>query len=64
MATCADRHVEPAVIAAAEWLREHRYDPRERALIPDMKARFGISAKQIVEAIRLSYQEVDDGASP
>lgn len=57
------RDINHAVVAAAAWLRDHRHDTRTRALMPDMKARFSISAKQVIEAIRLSYQEVDGAPS-
>lgn len=50
-----------AVAMAASWLRCHRNDSRERALIPELKSRFVITTKQVVEAIRLSYQEEDNG---
>jgi len=51
-----------AVVKAADWLRINRFAPRDRALIPHLKARFGISAKQVVEAIRRSHQEEDSSA--
>ncbi|PBB21145.1 hypothetical protein [Mesorhizobium sp. WSM4313] len=51
-----DLDPDEAVTLAAEWLRKHRNDPRDRAIVPDLKTRFGISASQACEAIRLSRQ--------
>lgn len=51
-----DRSPDEAVTLAADWLRRHRNDPRDRAIVPDLKTRFGISAAQACEAIRLSHQ--------
>lgn len=42
-----------AVQAAAEWLANGR-DQTGRAIVPEMKIRFGITALQACEAIRLA----------
>ncbi|WP_095087780.1 hypothetical protein [Mesorhizobium sophorae] len=49
-----DLQPDEAVSLAADWLRKHRNDRRELAIVPDLKCRFGISAIQAVEAIRLA----------
>ena len=51
-----DLQPDEAVSLAAEWLFRHRNDPRERAIVPDLKCRFGLTAQQAVAAIRLSYE--------
>lgn len=50
-----DLQPDEAVSLAADYLRRHRNDPRDRAIVPDLKTRFGISAAQACEAIRLSH---------
>ncbi|RWC10786.1 MAG: hypothetical protein EOS52_23750 [Mesorhizobium sp.] len=54
----ADLDPDEAVTLAADWLRKHRNDARERPIVPDLKTRFGISATQACEAIRLSHRDV------
>lgn len=51
-----DLEPDEAVSLAADYLRRHRNDTRDKAIVPDLKTRFGISAAQAVEAIRLSRQ--------
>lgn len=51
-----DLDPDEAVTLAADYLRRHINDPRDRAIVPDLKTRFGISAIQACEAIRLSRQ--------
>lgn len=51
-----DREPDEAVNLAADYLRRHRNDPRDKAIVPDLTTRFGITAVQAVEAIRLSHK--------
>jgi hypothetical protein len=51
-----DLQPDEAVVLAADWLHRHRDDPRDTAAVPTLKIRFGISAAQAIEAIRLSWK--------
>lgn len=44
-----------AIQAAAEWLANGRDHPG-RAIVPEMKSRFGITAHQACEAIRAAQR--------
>jgi hypothetical protein len=48
-----DLEPDAAVQAAAEWLAAHD-DHSGRAIVPETKQRFGITALQVIEAIRLA----------
>jgi len=41
-----------AIDAAAEWLRTKPHERIDRPIVPQLKERFGLTAKQAIEAIR------------
>lgn len=43
------------VAGAARWVVEGRRDPK-RPMIPQMRAKFGISAKQAISALREAHE--------
>jgi hypothetical protein len=49
-----NKSVDPAVRAAAEWLASDQALAIDRPAVPELRRRFGLSAPEAVDAIRIA----------
>ncbi len=47
---------DAAVHLAAEWLAKQDRDAMERAAVPELRTRFGLTTPQTVDAIRQAWE--------